>query len=87
MSPLSLVVETEMTKGGVRRDREEAKAILACHRIVVAGNVKTLPLERATLDAETEHMRAEAVNRTVNSVKNDGEACIEPIGEPPLTVP
>jgi putative SOS response-associated peptidase YedK len=29
-------------------------------------------------------MRADAVNRAVNSVKNDGEECIEPIGEPPL---
>jgi hypothetical protein len=24
------------------------------------------------------------VNRAVNSVKNDSEECIEPIGEPPL---
>jgi putative SOS response-associated peptidase YedK len=31
-----------------------------------------------------ERMRAEAVNRAVNSVKNDGPECIEPIGEPPL---
>ena len=29
-------------------------------------------------------MVAEAVNRAVNSVKNDDERCIEPIGEPPL---
>lgn len=29
-------------------------------------------------------MRAYAVNRAVNSVKNDTEACIEPIGEPDL---
>jgi putative SOS response-associated peptidase YedK len=29
-------------------------------------------------------MRADAVNRAVNSVKNDSEECIEPIGEPPL---
>ena len=31
-----------------------------------------------------DRMRAEAVSRTVNSVKNDSEECIEPIGEPPL---
>jgi putative SOS response-associated peptidase YedK len=31
-----------------------------------------------------ERMRAEAVNRLVNNVRNDNEACIEPIGEPPL---
>jgi putative SOS response-associated peptidase YedK len=31
-----------------------------------------------------EKMRAEAVSRSVNSVKNDNEECIEPIGEPPL---
>jgi hypothetical protein len=30
-------------------------------------------------------MRAEAVSRAVNSVKNHDEACITPIGEPPLT--
>jgi putative SOS response-associated peptidase YedK len=30
-------------------------------------------------------MRAYAVNRAANSVKNDDEKCIEPIGEPPLT--
>jgi putative SOS response-associated peptidase YedK len=29
-------------------------------------------------------MEAYAVNRAVNSVKNDNEQCIEPIGEPPL---
>jgi putative SOS response-associated peptidase YedK len=29
-------------------------------------------------------MGAYAVNRAVNSVKNDDEKCIEPIGEPPL---
>jgi hypothetical protein len=29
-------------------------------------------------------MRADAVSRAVNSVKNDNEECIEPIGEPPL---
>jgi putative SOS response-associated peptidase YedK len=33
-----------------------------------------------------DRMRAEAVNRAVNSVKNDTEECIEPIGEPPLRV-
>jgi hypothetical protein len=32
-------------------------------------------------------MRAEGVSRTVNSVKNDVEECIEPIGEPALAVP
>jgi putative SOS response-associated peptidase YedK len=31
-----------------------------------------------------DRMRADAVNRLVNSVKNDSEECIEPIGEPPL---
>ena len=31
-----------------------------------------------------ERMRAEAVSRLVNNVRNDSEACIEPIGEPPL---
>ena len=31
-----------------------------------------------------DRMRAEAVSRTVNSVKNDNEECITPIGEPPL---
>jgi putative SOS response-associated peptidase YedK len=31
-----------------------------------------------------EKMRAEAVNRAVNSVKNDTEECIAPIGEPAL---
>ena len=31
-----------------------------------------------------ERMRADAVSRAVNSVKNDNEECIEPIGEPPL---
>jgi putative SOS response-associated peptidase YedK len=31
-----------------------------------------------------ERMRAEAVSRAVNSVKNDNEECIEPIGETPL---
>ena len=30
-----------------------------------------------------EQMRAQAVSRLVNNVRNDGEACIEPIGEPP----
>jgi len=29
-------------------------------------------------------MKAMAVNRAVNSVKNDNETCNEPIGEPPL---
>jgi hypothetical protein len=29
-------------------------------------------------------MRAQAVSRRVNSVKNDDEATIEPIGEAPL---
>jgi putative SOS response-associated peptidase YedK len=33
-----------------------------------------------------ERMRAIAVNRRVNSVKNDDEACIEEVGEPPLQV-
>jgi putative SOS response-associated peptidase YedK len=33
-----------------------------------------------------ERMRAIAVNRRVNSVKNDDEACIEEIGERPLEV-
>jgi putative SOS response-associated peptidase YedK len=33
-----------------------------------------------------ERMRATAVNRRVNSVKNDDEACIEEIGEKPLEV-
>ena len=27
-----------------------------------------------------------AVSRSVNSVKNDDESCIQPIGEPPLAV-
>jgi hypothetical protein len=31
-------------------------------------------------------MRATAVNRRVNSVKNDDEACIEEIGEKPREV-
>jgi putative SOS response-associated peptidase YedK len=31
-----------------------------------------------------ERMIAEAVNRKVNSVKNDDDECIEPVGEPPL---
>jgi putative SOS response-associated peptidase YedK len=31
-----------------------------------------------------ERMRAVAVSRVVNNVRNDTEACIEPIGEPPL---
>ena len=31
-----------------------------------------------------ERMTAEAVNRKVNSVKNDDEECIVPIGEPAL---
>ena len=31
-----------------------------------------------------ERMKAEAVNRAVNSVKNDNEECIAPIGEEPL---
>jgi len=31
-----------------------------------------------------EKMQAVAVSRTANSVKNDNEACIEPIGEPAL---
>jgi putative SOS response-associated peptidase YedK len=34
-----------------------------------------------------ERMRAQAVKRAVNSVKNDNEECIEPLGEPPLLVP
>jgi hypothetical protein len=29
-------------------------------------------------------MEAYAVNRAVNSVKNDNEQCIEPVGEPAL---
>jgi hypothetical protein len=29
-------------------------------------------------------MEAYAVNRAANSVKNDNESCIEPVGEPPL---
>jgi putative SOS response-associated peptidase YedK len=33
-----------------------------------------------------ERMRTIAVNRSVNSVKNDDETCIDPIGEPPLAV-
>jgi putative SOS response-associated peptidase YedK len=37
--------------------------------------LKPLPADR---------MRAEAVNRAVNSVKNDNEECITPIGEPAL---
>jgi putative SOS response-associated peptidase YedK len=32
-----------------------------------------------------DRMRAEAVSRAVNSVKNDNEECIEPIGEPALS--
>ena len=39
--------------------------------------LKPLPAER---------MQAEAVSRAVNSVKNDNEDCIAPIGEPPLAV-
>jgi len=31
-----------------------------------------------------ERMRAQAVSRLVNNVRNDSEACIEPIGELPL---
>ena len=31
-----------------------------------------------------EKMRADAVSRSVNSVKNDTEACIKPIDEPSL---
>ena len=38
--------------------------------------LKPLPAER---------MRAEAVSRAVNSVKNDNEECITPIGEPALS--
>ena len=41
------------------------------------GLLKPYPAER---------MRAVAVSRNVNSVKNDNESCIEPIGEPPLAV-
>jgi putative SOS response-associated peptidase YedK len=33
-----------------------------------------------------ERMKASAVNRAVNNVKNDNEECIESIGEPPLEV-
>ena len=33
-----------------------------------------------------ERMRAQAVNRAVNSVKNDNDECIKPIGEPPLAI-
>jgi putative SOS response-associated peptidase YedK len=33
-----------------------------------------------------ERMKALAVNRAVNNVKNDNEECIEPIGEPPLEI-
>jgi putative SOS response-associated peptidase YedK len=33
-----------------------------------------------------EQMHAIAVSRTVNSVKNDNELCISPVGEPPLEV-
>ena len=33
-----------------------------------------------------ERMRAIAVSRNVNSVKNDDESCIQPIGEAPLAV-
>jgi hypothetical protein len=29
-------------------------------------------------------MKAEAVNRAVNNVRNDDEECIKPIGEPQL---
>jgi putative SOS response-associated peptidase YedK len=35
----------------------------------------------------SELMQAHAVNRTVNSVRNDNEECIEPIGEPTLEPP
>ena len=31
-----------------------------------------------------ERMQARAVSRTVNSVKNDNEECIQPVGEPAL---
>ena len=31
-----------------------------------------------------EQMQAEAVSRAVNSVKNDNEECITPVGEPAL---
>ena len=34
-----------------------------------------------------ERMQAQAVSRAVNSVKNDNEECIQPIGERPLEVP
>lgn len=55
ISPLSLVVETDMAHGQrVRRYTEKSvKAILACHRFVICGNANTLSLLRSTLDAET----------------------------------
>ena len=40
-----------------------------------AAMLKPFPADR---------MRAEAVSRAVNSVKNDNEECITPIGEPAL---
>jgi putative SOS response-associated peptidase YedK len=44
-----------------------------------------IPELRALLKpCPAELMEAFAVNRAVNSVKNDSEECIEPIGEPPL---
>jgi putative SOS response-associated peptidase YedK len=44
-----------------------------------------IPELRALLKpCPAELMEAYAVNRAVNSVKNDSEECIEPIGEPPL---
>jgi len=49
----------------------------------------TTPIEevRALLRPyPAEKMQAVAVSRLVNSVKNDNETCIEPIGEPPLAV-
>ena len=38
----------------------------------------------AKLTLRHDLMRGYAVNRLVNSVRNDTEACIEPIGEPDL---
>ena len=43
------------------------------------------PLDQLrSLPYPADRMIAEAVNRKVNSVKNDDEECVEPIGEPRL---
>jgi putative SOS response-associated peptidase YedK len=59
-------------------------------QVLAAEAVGLLSIEdlRALLKPySADRMRAEAVSRAVNSVKNDDEDCIAPIGEPPLSVP